>query len=354
MKLLDRYILSEIVPPFLVGVASFVVLIVGHLLYQIVGIVIENRIPLRTVAEYVTLQVPNALILAIPVSTLLAVALGINRLSREAELPALRMAGAGSFRLMAPAALFGLLASAGSLYVSEYVQPQADRRARQIQTTMAIKAHLTALRPRQFVQVADQWALVAEHVEPGSGVVQGLQAYKLQPGILPLLLQAERATVSDRGVVIENGQVWVMGLPNRGDVTEGPVARTTIAIRELGGTSGGAGLAVENMTVRELAVEARRAPTPQAAGQSWFRLHARLALALASLVFALAAGPVAFAFRGGQAIVGVLAALIVGFVYYLGMLWAPMLSRSLPPALAAWAEDVVLAGLALLVLWRLR
>jgi len=354
MKLLDRYLLSEIAPPFLVGVAAFVVLIVGHLLYQVVGIVIENRIPLRTVGEYVGLQVPNALILAIPVSTLLAVALGINRLSREAELPALRMAGAGSFRLMVPAALFGLLASAGSLYVSEFVQPRADRRARQLQTTMAIRAHLTALRPGQFARVADQWYLVADHVEPSSGVVQGLQAFQLEPGMLPLFLQGERAVVSDRSVVIEDGKTWAVGVPTRDGVLVGTWARTTIGVRELGSGGVGAGAALENQTVRELATEARHASSREAARRSWFRLHARLALALASLVFALVAGPVAFAFRGGQAIVGVLAALIVGFVYYLGMLWAPMLSRSLPPALAAWTEDIVLAVVALLVLWRLR
>jgi lipopolysaccharide export system permease protein len=82
-------------------------------------------------------------------------------------------------------------------------------------------------------------------------------------------------------------------------------------------------------------------------------IHGRLSLIFACLVFSLLAAPVALRFGRGQSLAGILATLVVAFVYYVVMMGMRVLGGNgvLPVPVAAWAENVVVLGLSL---WGMR
>jgi len=102
-KLIDRYLTREILGPFGVALLTFVVLITGHILFTVVQVIVEHGVPLPNIAKFLALQVPRAVVLALPISTLLGCSLGLNRLASEQELTALRAAGTSLPRIMRPA-----------------------------------------------------------------------------------------------------------------------------------------------------------------------------------------------------------------------------------------------------------
>ena len=83
----------------------------GHFLFGIIRTVVERGVPLWAVLQFIWYQLPNALALALPVSMLLASALAMHRLARDSELTAIRAAGIGWTRLLAPVWAIGLLVS---------------------------------------------------------------------------------------------------------------------------------------------------------------------------------------------------------------------------------------------------
>ena len=60
MSLLDRLAASEVIGPLFIGTITFVVLIVGHLLFGVIRPVVERGVPLSVVLRFVVYQAPNA------------------------------------------------------------------------------------------------------------------------------------------------------------------------------------------------------------------------------------------------------------------------------------------------------
>jgi lipopolysaccharide export LptBFGC system permease protein LptF len=112
----------------------------------------------------------------------------------------------------------------------------------------------------------------------------------------------------------------------------------------------------ENMSIAEILGEIRR---QRGAGREvvWplvFQLHHRISMATACLAFSLIGAPLSLLFRRGASMGGVLLAILFGFVYYVGMLWARMLGvqGALSPVLAAWLPNAVTVAAGALLLWR--
>lgn len=129
MKKIDRLILSEVLGPWIFGVAIFSVLITaGTFLFQLTNYIVQG-IGLFTVIELLLLQIPGVLVLTFPMSMLLATLLAFGRLSGDSEVTALRAAGVSLGRIMVPVGMFGTAVALGAILISEFVVPPAATRA---------------------------------------------------------------------------------------------------------------------------------------------------------------------------------------------------------------------------------
>ena len=131
--LLDRYFLSEMALPFLFGVVAFTSIgtAIGSL-FELVRLVAEKGLPVNVAAQLYLLQAPRIIVLTFPMSTLLATLLAYGRLSGDSEITALRSCGVGIYRLVMPAILLSLVATASTFAFNELVVPQANQQASSI------------------------------------------------------------------------------------------------------------------------------------------------------------------------------------------------------------------------------
>lgn len=110
ISVMDRYILGELVPPFLFGVGAFSSLGVAvGTVFQLVRELADNDITLAIALKVFGLQLPYYISLSLPMSMLLATLLGYSRLASDNEITALRSCGIGLYRLVIPAILAGFL-----------------------------------------------------------------------------------------------------------------------------------------------------------------------------------------------------------------------------------------------------
>ena len=90
MKLVYKQVAAELIGPFVFGVTAFTsVFFAGSYLLKLTGWLMSGSIGLTMAAWIVLLLLPQILVFTLPMSTLLAVLLGVGRLSSDSEVVAL-------------------------------------------------------------------------------------------------------------------------------------------------------------------------------------------------------------------------------------------------------------------------
>jgi lipopolysaccharide export system permease protein len=139
LGILDRYILSELVGPFLFGLSAFTLIFAATYIINIGRIVSETHAPLWAAIEAFLWQMPPVIVLAIPMALLLGTLLAIQRLSGESEITAMKAGGITFLRIIAPILVTGFVLSFFTLLLQERVVPYATEQFNIIQNTIISK-----------------------------------------------------------------------------------------------------------------------------------------------------------------------------------------------------------------------
>ena len=94
MKLLDSYLVKEIIYPFIFGIAAFTSIIAGStLIFQLISKAMKYGFGIGSTIQLFVYKLPAVISLTLPMALLLATILVIGRLSSDLEILALRSAG---------------------------------------------------------------------------------------------------------------------------------------------------------------------------------------------------------------------------------------------------------------------
>jgi LPS export ABC transporter permease LptF len=356
MLRIDRYLLREMLMPLLVGLATFVVMITGHMLFTVVDKIVEHGVGMPSVLKFVALQVPFAALLSLPASSLLASSLALNRMASENELTALRAGGAGFRRILRPVLLVGLVASLAALLLAGTVVPWASHQAETMLERMVAQRPTLAFRPGKFTNTETDLDFFAERVDQAQGLLEDLFVFQRRGKDQPLLFHADRARFTERGLTTGPATFYTLSPGGVRDWGELESLRVNLGSFEF--MPGLLAKNVSDMSFRELqaAYQQNESASPGAGRRYAVELHWRISLAFSCLAFVLLALPITLSFARGQSLLGVLATLLLVFVYYVVMLWLRMVSENgpLPPVVGAWLENAVIFMAAGVGLWRQR
>lgn len=127
---MDRYLLAELIQPFVFGMGLFSSLGVAiGSLFDILRKAVEAGLPLWIVVKVMLLNLPQFIAYAFPISVLLATLLTYSRLSSDSELVALRSFGVSIYRLVLPAMILSFVVTGITFAFNEYVVPSANYQA---------------------------------------------------------------------------------------------------------------------------------------------------------------------------------------------------------------------------------
>ncbi len=150
MKKLDRLIITEILGPWLFGVAIFTVLIMaGSFLFTFTDFVAKG-VGVGTVIWLIVLLLPGILATTFPMAMLLATLLSFGRLSGESEITAMRAAGTSLVRIMIPVGVFGLSVAFAAFCFGQFVVPPASRQAAEMREKLSRQLEGSSVRPTSY------------------------------------------------------------------------------------------------------------------------------------------------------------------------------------------------------------
>lgn len=353
MKLLDRYLLREMLPAFAGAALTFIVLLVGHMLYVVVEVVVERGVPLPSVMRFLALKVPTAAAMALPVSALLGSALAYNRLATDGELAPLRAAGASLWRLLAPAALLGLGAAAIVLLLNENLAPRCEEASQRLLVEAISRQRTLAFMPRRFLELSSTAFAYPEDVDDRTDRLLRVRMFLLRGEDPPVLIEAPEAVFMDGELLAHRPRSYAPGW--NGDLAWGTLSSLRVPLTPQALYLPGEAGRLRSQSLGQLyQTWLQGKGTPGEARRAALELHSRLAMSAAAVVFALFAAPLTLAVGRGRSLAGVALSLVVVFVYYLVMLWARLLGERgvIPPSLSAWGENLVLLTLTAWLTWR--
>ena len=147
MRLLDRYVIRNFVQVYFYCIAGFTSIWLIFDVSDNISSFIDNHIRLSLVARYYATQIPQVLIILLPVALLLSLLFALGRMSRSNEIVSMLTAGVSLPRVLLPLIGIGLLTVAASMALNYSLAPHAE---------LARKKFLSEAQSRPATQIQGQ------------------------------------------------------------------------------------------------------------------------------------------------------------------------------------------------------
>src|SRR5580765_1219209 len=126
MRLLDRYVIRSFVQVYFYCIAGFISIWLIFDVSDNISNFIDNHIPVSLVVRYYATQIPQVLIILLPVALLLALLFALGRMSRANEIVSMLTAGVSVPRVVFPLLIIGLITTGVTLALNYSLAAHAE------------------------------------------------------------------------------------------------------------------------------------------------------------------------------------------------------------------------------------
>ena len=360
MRIIDRYVIREVLWPFSLGLIVFTFILIIPFLIEIAEQFISKGVSPAVVLQVVATLLPQALGLTIPMSLLLGLLVAFGRLSGDREFVAMQACGVSLMRLLRPVGLLSVAAWAATSYVLIEAVPDANQSFREISFNIVAERAEGEVRPRVFFEDFPDLVLYVRDVPPEGGWNGVFMADNRQNQLPAIYLARSGRVVIDREnrtvqMILQQGTRHTADSAGKYEVFTFKDLILSVNPDRVFPRSGPA-RGEREMTIPEL--QARALELERQGHQSHgprMEIHKKFSIPVACLVFGL----IGLALGATNRRDGKLASFVIGvgviFVYYV-LLWlgtAMAKGQMVPPWLAVWLPNIVLGALGgLLFAWR--
>lgn len=128
MKRLDKYILKQVIEMFLMGVLVFTsIIFASDTFITLIKQISMYGIPFKYAILMIILHLPEVFVMTIPMGVLLATVMTLNGLSLSSEITVMRACGIGLNRIAKPIFVFAIVMCIMSFFINETIVPFSTR-----------------------------------------------------------------------------------------------------------------------------------------------------------------------------------------------------------------------------------
>ena len=363
MKLIDRYVGSEVLVTSLFAVAVLsVVLVLGNIFQRLLDLLVNHNVPLDFVIAFIAYIIPFSLTFTIPWGFLTAVLLVFGKMSADNELIALRCNGISIPRICAPLLVLAVIACAICFWINIDVAPRAQEKMKtsiyRIATNDPIALfgsdHIINEFPGKKIYVEKKEGTHLENIAVYDIDDKGvpMQVVYAREGQLETKLDEEKVFLHLSKAHYEKRDQ--SDPSNLAKIRDGIIMESgalPISLEELNRQNQNRG-GFSQRTLSELLAD-KRAISQRSALRT--EISKRFSFSLASFAFALIAVPLAVTAHRKETSIGFLFSLIVAFVYFFFIIIANTV-RDNPkwyPEYLMWVPNVLFITLGAFLFWRL-
>jgi LPS export ABC transporter permease LptG len=332
---------------------AFVLLMLVFTVFDLLGDILRNRIPLSVVGAYLVNLTPLMIYRLAPLAVLIAVLVTFGVLNRNSEIIAMKATGISLYRLIVPVISVAAILSISLFLFDEYYLPQANRRQDALRNEIKGRPPQTVTHPEQ------NWIFGQPHpgepgrifyykfFDPDRDEFANISVFEFDPTTFALTRRIFATTaIWDNAANtwrFQNG--WQNDI--EGDHTNGFVRFTQTSFKEIHEEPAyfnKESLQAQQMNFGQLD---RYIGDLRQSGFDTMKLRValwqKLAYPLIAVAMAILAIPFALSMGRRGSLTGIAVAIGVALTYYVvdGLFGALGSVNYLPAAMAAWSSDIL-------------
>jgi len=357
----DRYLLREVIGPFVVAAAALFLFIVLSLVLSLSDLMVDRGAGIGTLLRLLVLKSPVMLVLALPVSGLFAMFLGLGRMAHDREVLAFEAAGVSLRRLTLPLILFAVVVSIGDFALYNWGVPFSEVKYQEVLQGVIYRSGIPTIRSNTFFSGPNGEVYFVRQYDESDDSLRDVVIYDVQGRLIPqaeanlLMITAEHGVWSDASWRLDGGRAY--GYDDAGVLLyTGTFEELDVPLNlEPSGVFASSRPATA-MSMGELRaqIELQRERGMHASALE-IEYHRKIAVPLAAVVFVLLGASLSLIYgwksRGtGIAISFVVVGAYQGFYVWMGSLGG---GGIVAPWLAAWLPNILFGSLAMLIYLRL-
>ena len=197
MRLIDRYLLRQLLGPTLLATAALTAVAVLSQSLSALDLIVNQRQSALVFAKITLLAMPQLINMVLPIALFAAALVSLNRLHVEQEIVVCFAGGMSRWRVISPAIRLAATVAFLALVLNLFIQPAAAREMRQ--TLFAVRTDLAAtlVREGEFTEPAPGLAVYAQSVD-GDGTIHNLFIHQTKPDGGETTYTAAKGRISTR------------------------------------------------------------------------------------------------------------------------------------------------------------
>jgi lipopolysaccharide export system permease protein len=370
VRLLDRYLLRELLVPLGYCLSGFLVFWLAFELFSEMGELQDHKLRGGDILQYYLARIPEFLVVVIPVALLLALLYTLTNHARHHELTAIRAAGVSVWRLCVPYLGIGLAATAVLFGLNEFCVPRTSERAERIFNRRMERPKMAGVPNAGLANLREKRTWFAGEYNPKTGEMLNPQVLWTMRDGSELWLLASRAvrvngiwnffnarefsaTSDTNSMLAPLVQTNVLTMPQFRETPEEIQSEINIS----------KGMSLQGWNKADIPISQildylRLHPQPPDSIKPWLytKLHGRLAMPWTCLVVVLIATPFGTMTGRRNVFFGVAGSLVICFVYFVLQKFALALGTSgyVAAWLAAWVPNLSFGFAGLCMMMRIR
>ena len=165
MRLLNRYILRQLLTPFFFSLLVIVFILFTQFLLRAIDRFLGKGLDLPTIFEYLFLNLGWITALAVPMAVLVAALMSFGQMSEDNEIGAMRSSGISFMTIIKPAIIVGFIIASILILFSAFIMPEMNFKARMLSGDIYRKRPDMNIEPGYFMDDLPSYSMIIKDKE---------------------------------------------------------------------------------------------------------------------------------------------------------------------------------------------
>jgi lipopolysaccharide export system permease protein len=349
---LHRYILHEIWPTFLAGLAVFIFIVLAARMLNISEWVVNHGVHLRDIGRMIFYLLPGMVLFALPAATLMSVFIAFLRLSNDNEIMALKSSGISLFQMLPAVIAVSIAGFVIAMSISVFVVPWGNQSFKNLIFRIAKSKADLGIKERVFSEPFDKVTFYVNSFSPKEKIMKDLFVFDRRESAMTTTIVAKTGVVladpEGRAIVIHLNEGTAFTTEKKSQA-----ARTIqfssydlrIGLDDIMPPDGLRKRSPKEMSIIELMNFLSKPEQEEALRHEMaVELMERISIPFAVFLMGIIGAPLGAQIRSGGRSLGISASVAIFFVYYLFLAGVRSIGETgvLSPYLGMWLPTLFL------------
>ncbi len=211
---IHRMVLRMFPGPFLGWLTALVFLLVMQFLIRYMSMLVGRGLPVGAILELVAYSLAYMIVLAVPMSVLIATLMTYGKLAESGAYAVIKTAGVSLAQLLWPSLVVGLIITAAMWHFNSVILPEANYRAKTLWTDIRQKKPGFELEPGVFYEGIEEYSILVRDIDHETGQLEDVTIFDYSEGSrrrAEIKARSGQLTSSDDGnelqLILQDGEL---------------------------------------------------------------------------------------------------------------------------------------------------